>query len=126
MNENISSHPDELPVVSTGPNADHGTKSSMPGMRTPVKVGFLIGQAIVLVSFPFEVLAAFIKLPSFVEAQANEGLIVALCAAIPFVILCEIAAWMAFAKKQVFLMIGATIAPLLALAVLVYLAIHTK
>jgi hypothetical protein len=93
--------------------------------RTPGNVGFFIGQAMLLLSFPIEILAAFIKLPSFAEAQANEGLILALCANIPFVIACEIVAWAAFVKKKTFRMIVATIAPLLAMAVLVYLAVYT-
>ena len=105
MSKNISSLLYELPVET--------------------KVGFLIGQAILLLSFPLEIIAAFIKLPSWTEAQANEGLIIALCAYIPFVIICEIVAWVAFVKKQMFRMIVVTIAPLLALALLVYLAIYT-
>lgn len=107
MSKNISSPHSELPV------------------ETLVKGGFFMGQAIILLSFPFEILAAFLKLPSFTEAQANEGLILALCAYVPLVIVCEIAAWIAFVKKQRFRMIITTIAPLLALAVLVYLAIYT-
>jgi hypothetical protein len=125
MSKNISSHLDELPVETSEPNTDHGTKSYISSIRASVKVGFFIGQAIILLSFPIEILAAFIKLPSFAEAQANEGLILTLCAYIPFVIICEIVAWVAFVKKQMFRMIVATIAPLLALAVLVYLAIYT-
>jgi len=105
MSKMISSHLDELPVVT--------------------KVGFFIGQAIILVSFPIEILAALIKLPSFADAQANEGLILALCAYIPFVIICEIVAWLGFVKKQPFRVIVGTIAPLLALVVLVYLARYT-
>jgi uncharacterized membrane protein len=125
MSKNSSSHLDELQVEALKPNTDHGTKSSISSIRTSVKVGFFIGQAIILLSFPIEILAAFIKLPSFAEAQANEGLILALCAYIPFVIICEIVAWVAFVKKQMFGMILATMAALLALAVLVLLAIYT-
>ena len=105
MSKFISSHLDELPVET--------------------KVGFLIGQAIILISFPIEILAAFRELPSFTEAQANEGLILALCAYIPFMIVCEIVAWLGFVKKQTFRMIVGTVAPLLALIALVYLAIYT-
>ena len=95
------------------------------GIHTSAKVGFFIGQAIILLSFPIEVLVAFIKLPSFTEAQANEGLILALCAYLPFVIICEIVAWVAFVKQQMSRTIVATMTPLLALVVLVYLAIYT-
>lgn len=94
-------------------------------LRVETKAGFIIGQAILLFSFPLEIIAAFIKLPSWTEAQANEGLIIALCAYIPFVIVCEIVAWMGFVRKQGFRMTVGTIAPLLALVVLVYLAIYT-
>lgn len=125
MSKNNSSHLDELPVETLEPNTDHRIKSSISSIRTSVKVEFFIGQAIILLSFPIEILTAFIKLPSFAEAQANEGLILALCAYIPFVIICEIVAWVAFAKKKMFPMIVATIAPLLALVVLAYLAIYT-
>ena len=98
-----------------------------PLYKLPVesKVGFFIGQAILLLSFPVEMIAAFMKLSSWVEAQANEGLIIALCIYIPFVILCEIVAWIGFVRKQRFRMTVGTIAPLLALIVLVYLAIYT-
>ena len=105
MNKFISSHLDELPIET--------------------KVGFFIGQAIILVSYPIEILAAFRELPSFAEAQANEGLILALCAYIPFTIICEIVAWLGFVKKQKNRMIVGTIAPLLVLVALVYLAIYT-
>lgn len=100
---------------------------SSPLYKLPVeiKVGFFIGQAILLFSFPIEIIAAFMKLPGWVEAQANEGLIIALCAYIPFVIICEIVAWIGFVRKQRFRMTIGTIAPLLALVVLVYLAIYT-
>lgn len=125
MSKNIPNHLGERPVETSEPNTDHGTKSFISSMHTSVKVGVFIGQAIILLSFPIEVLAAFLKLPSFAEAQANEGLIVALCGYIPFVIICEIVAWVGFVKKQMFRMIVATIAPLFVLAVLVYLAIYT-
>jgi hypothetical protein len=120
MNNNTSTHPDQLPVETLNPNTDHGSS-----LRTPIKVGFFIGQAIILLSFPIEILAAVIKLPSFAEAQANEGLIVSLCAYIPFVIICEIVAWVAFAKKKKLSMVFATVLPLLALVGLAYLAIYT-
>ena len=120
MNKNISTHPDQLPVETSDPHTEHGSS-----LRTPVKVGFFIGQAIILLSFPIEILAAVIKLPSFAEAQANEGLIVSLCAYIPFVIICEMVAWVGFVKKQTLNMIVATVPPLLALAGLAYLAIYT-
>jgi hypothetical protein len=106
---------------------DMSKNISSPLYELPVetKVGFFIGQVILLLSFPLEIIAAFIKLPSWTEAQANEGLIIALCAYIPFVIICEIVAWIGFVRKQRFRMTVGTIAPLLALVVLVYLAIYT-
>lgn len=120
LSKYISSHPDQLPVETSDPNTEHRS-----AIRTPVKVGFFIGQAIILLSLPFEIRIAVIKLPSFVEAQASEGLMVSLCAYIPFVILCEIVAWIAFVKKQPLRMIVATVPPLLALAGLAYLAIYS-
>jgi hypothetical protein len=104
-------------------------QKTMTGSRTLSWKGavtaFSLGQAIILLSLPFEVLAAFRELPGFVEAQANEGLIVALCSYIPFVIVCEIVAWIGFVKRQGFRMIVGTVVPLLALAGLAYLAIYT-
>jgi len=67
----------------------------------------------------------FITRPGWTEAQANAGLIIALCAYIPFVIICEIVAWIGFVSKQKFRMTVGTLAPLLALVGLVYLAIYT-
>ena len=115
----ISNHPDKHQDETSGSDIDRGSQSSKSGIHASVKVGFFIGQAIILLSFPFEVLAAFSELPGFVEAQANEALIVALCANIPFVIVCEIVAWVAFVKKQTIAMLVATIIPILVLAILV-------
>ncbi len=94
-------------------------------MPKSVKVGFFIGQAAILLTFPIETLAALIKLPNFTEAQANEGLIFSLCAYIPLAVVCEILAWSAFIRKQTFLMLLATLVPLLALAFLVYQAFYS-
>ena len=49
---------------------------SSPFYKLPVesKVGFFIGQAILLLSLPVEMIAAFMKLPSWVEAQASESM----------------------------------------------------
>lgn len=116
----ISCHPDQLPVETSDRNTENRS-----AFRTPVKVGFFVGQAILLLLLPYEILIAVIKLPSFVEAQANEGLIVSLCAYIPFVILSEIVAWIAFVKKQTSRMIVMTVLPLLALAGLAYLTIYS-
>lgn len=120
MNKNISAYPDQLPVEPPEPHREHGSS-----LRTPIKAGFFLGQAIILLTLPVEIVAAILKLPSFTEAQANEGLIVSLCAYVPFVILCEVVAWVAFAKKQTLLMMVGTVAPLVALAGLVYLAMYT-
>ncbi len=94
-------------------------------IRQPEKVWFFIGQATILLTLPFETIAALIKLPSFAEAQANEGLIFSLLAYIPLAVACEIVAWAGFVKKRSSQMLIATLVPLLALAFLVYLAIYT-
>lgn len=90
-----------------------------PGIHPSVKAVFFVGQAIILLSFPFEVRAALSELPGWVEAQANEALIAGLCATIPFVIVCEIAAWAAFVKRQIAGMLIATVAPIIILVMLV-------
>jgi hypothetical protein len=88
-------------------------------MNTSIKVGFFLGQAIILLSLPYEIFAFLSALPSWVEAQANEMLIISLGTYIPFVLLCETAAWVAFRSKQARSMLVATMAPIIVLVILV-------
>jgi hypothetical protein len=125
MTKKARTHLDELPVETLQPDTDHETESSISSIRKPAKVAFFVGQAAILLTFPVETLAALAKLPTFAEAQANEGLIFSLCAYVPLMIACDIVAWAAFAKKRTLPMLVATLVPLLALAMLVYLAIYT-
>jgi hypothetical protein len=99
--------------------------SRLTGLPVGTKIWFFIGQAMLLASFPMEILATFRQLPGFAEAQANEALILALCAYIPFTIVCELVAWLGFVKRQTFRMMVGTIAPFVALLTLVYLASYT-
>jgi threonine/homoserine/homoserine lactone efflux protein len=87
-------------------------------MNASSKAGFLIGQAILLFTLPFVIFTFLSVLPSWVEAQADEVLIISLGAYIPFVILCEIAAWTAFRHKQTKAMIVDTLAPIIVLIIL--------
>ena len=88
------------------------------GMNLAVKAGFFLGQAIILLSLPFEIFAFLSALPGWVEEQADEVLIISLGGYIPFVILCEIAAWVAFRTKQARTMLVATMAPIIVLVIL--------
>ena len=125
MTEGASNHPDQQSVAPPPLNTDRGPESSASRVQRSARVAFFVGQAAILLTFPIEAIATLAKLPSFADAQANEGLIFALCAYIPLVIACEILAWVAFAKKRTLLMLVATLVPLLGLATLVYLALYT-
>ncbi len=82
------------------------------------KAGFFLGQAILLLTFPYEVFVFLSVLPSWVEEQADEVRIISLGTYIPFVILCEIAAWFAFRNKQTGTMLVDTMAPIIVLIIL--------
>ena len=87
-------------------------------MNASSKAGFFLGQAILLLALPFEILVFLSILPSWVEEQADEVRIISLGAYIPFLILCEIAAWIAFRNKQTRAMLVDTMAPIIVLIIL--------
>ena len=88
-------------------------------VNTTIKAGFFLGQAIILLSLPYEIYAFLTALPGWVEAQADEVLIISLGAYIPFVILCEIAAWAAVRRMEARSILIATIAPIFVLVILI-------
>ena len=98
----------------------HTVNSNDPqtGMNVSTKAAFFLGQAIILLSLPYEIFAFLSALPGWVEEQADEVLIISLGGYIPFMILCEIAAWVAFRRKQARTMLVATMAPIIVLIML--------
>ena len=87
-------------------------------MNASSKAGFFLGQAILLLTLPYEIVVFLSVLPSWVEAQPDEVRIISLGAYIPFLILCEIAAWVAFSNKQTRAMMVDTMAPIIVLMIL--------
>ena len=87
-------------------------------MNASSKAGFFLGQAILLFTLPYEILVFLSVLPSWVEEQADEVRILSLGMYIPFMILCEIAAWVAFRSQQTRTMLVATMAPIIVLILL--------
>ena len=87
-------------------------------MNASSKAGFFLGQAILLLTLPYEISTFISVLPSWVEEQADEVRIISLGAYIPFLILCEIAAWVAFRNKQTRAMMVDTMTPIIVLTIL--------
>ena len=87
-------------------------------MNASSKAGFFLGQAILLLTLPYEIFVFLSVLPSWVEEQADEVRIISLGMYIPFMIVCEVAAWVAFRNKQTRAMIVDTTAPIIVLIIL--------
>ena len=98
----------------------HMVNSNNPqtDMNATSKAGFFLGQVILLLTLPYEIFVFLSVLPGWVEAQADEVRIISLGMYIPFLVLCEIAAWVALRNKQTRVMMVDTMAPIIVFIIL--------